>query len=369
MIKVICIFGTRPEAIKMAPVIKKLKQYPKYFKVIICVTAQHRDMLDQVLTLFEINPDIDLNLMQKNQTLHSLTARGLESLSQILNKIKPKLVLVQGDTTTAMIAALAAFYQKIPIGHIEAGLRTNNIYNPFPEEVNRRLISVLATFNFAPTKNAVDFLKKEGVKQKNIFLTKNTVVDAQQIIIDKAIKPQIRSFLSGRRFILVTAHRRESFGKPLRNICDALKEIIKRNPNVEIIYPVHLNPNVKNVVYNKLKDSERIKLIQPVEYGELTYLLRNSYFVLTDSGGLQEEAPTFGKPVLIMRETTERPEGVNAGVAKIVGIETQTIVNEACILLNDVSAYKKMSKAINPYGDGKASERIVKIILHAFGYH
>ena len=366
MIKILIIFGTRPEAIKMAPLVKELNKFPKEFKVITCVTAQHREMLDQVLSLFEIKPDIDLNLMQKNQTLPSLTSKAVDVLSNTITKLNPDLVLVQGDTTTAMVAALASFYCKIPVGHIEAGLRTNDIYSPFPEEANRRLISVLSTLNFAPTEISVAALIKEGISQGRIFLTGNTIVDALKIIKNKClnIKPPVT--LNKKRFILVTAHRRESFGKPIIDICNALKQIIKEDKTVEIIYPVHLNPNISKAVYSELGKIKRIKLISPIEYNSLIYLLSKCYFVLTDSGGIQEEAPSFGKPVLVMRNTTERPEGVIAGVAKLVGTGTKKIVEEASILLNNRKTYKYMSKAINPYGDGKTSQRIVKIIRRYF---
>lgn len=366
MIKILIIFGTRPEAIKIIPVIKEMNKIPGIFKVTLCVTAQHREMLDQVLKLFEIKPDIDLNLMLKNQTLYSLSARIIERVSDLLIKLKPDLVLVQGDTTTAMAVALSAFYQKIPIGHIEAGLRTEDIYNPFPEEVNRRLISSLATFNFAPTKIAVAALKSEGIKEEKIFLTGNTIVDALNMIVPKLEKPNFKCSQNNKKLILVTAHRRENFGKPLLHICKALKKIVEKNKNIEIIYPVHLNPNVRKIVYKELHNRERIRLIPPVNYDELIALLLNSYLVLTDSGGIQEEAPTFGKPVLVMRDKTERPEGIESGIAKLVGTQTKRIVKETTLLLTNKNAYQKMSKATNPYGDGKASQRIVHILQSYF---
>lgn len=358
-----CVFGTRPEAIKMSPVIKELKKNNVLFELLVCVTGQHRHMLDQMLSLFNIQSDIDLNLMQENQSLEKLTVNAMDALSKNLKEVKPHLVLVQGDTTTAMIAAMASFYQKIPIGHIEAGLRTRDIYNPFPEEINRRIISVLSTFNFAPTKRAFDVLIKEGVSKESVFLTGNTVIDALRLIIKQ--KNKVKSNFKmpkGNKLILVTAHRRENFGKPLENICKALKEIVRRNKDTEIIYPVHLNPNVKKPVYTMLSDIKRIHLIEPVEYQELCFLLEKADIVLTDSGGIQEEAPTFGKPVLVMRKETERPEGVEANVAKLVGTNTKNIVVQVELLLNNPVEYKKMSKAINPYGDGKAAERIVDII-------
>lgn len=364
-LKVMVIFGTRPEAIKMAPVIKELEKHKKNIKTIICVTGQHRQMLEQVLSLFDIKPHIDLKLMQKNQSLSSLTSDAMRILSKAIIKINPDLVLAQGDTTTAMVAGLAAFYQRIPVGHIEAGLRTRDIYNPFPEEINRRIISAAATYHFAPTYNSFKALLKEGVSKNNIFMTGNTVVDAMKMAgCNFSKKTNIDLPLSKKnRIILVTAHRRESFGPSLKNICAALQSIVERNKDVEIVYPVHLNPNVREPVFNMLSGINRIYLIPPVEYHELAYLLKKAYVVLTDSGGIQEEAPVFGKPVLVMRTETERPEGIKAGVAKLVGTETRAIVNEVESLLCNPCAYAKMSKSISPYGDGKAARRIVDIII------
>lgn len=366
--KVAIIFGTRPEAIKMAPVIKEFRKYPKQFNLIICVTGQHRKMLDQVLSIFKIKPDIDLNLMEENQSLDSLSANAMKKVTEAIKKTKPDLVLVQGDTTTAMIAALAAFYQKIPVGHIEAGLRTKDRYNPFPEEINRNLISVLATYHFAPTKEAAKNLLKEGICKKRVFLTGNTVVDALKKITKKKSNAfHLRaSILSNQKLILVTAHRRENFGKPLLDICKALKEICRRNPNVVIVYPVHMNPNVKGQVYSNLSHCDRIKLLPPLEYLELVNLMKRSYLVLTDSGGIQEEAPVFGKPVLVLRKETERPEGIDAGVAKLVGVDTKKIIKETELLIRNRKAYLKMANAVSPYGDGKAAQRIVKIIEKTF---
>jgi len=360
------VFGTRPEAIKMAPVVKHLREEGKIFRTIVCVTGQHRQMLDQVLNLFKIRPDMDLNLMQENQTLQSLTAKALLILTEAMQKVKPDLILVQGDTTTAMVAALAAFYQKIPVGHVEAGLRTHDIYNPFPEEVNRCIISSIASFNFAPTQRSYQTLIAQGINKDRVMLTGNTVVDALKMIVKAGTfsKPD-NDCKKGSRMILVTAHRRENFGRPLEQICAALDAIVRRNQNVEVVYPVHLNPNVKNVVYAKLAEKERIHLIAPAEYDQLVYLINNSYLVLTDSGGIQEEAPAFGKPVLVMREETERPEGIEAGVARLVGTDTIAIIKAVEKLLEDRTAYNKMSKAISPYGDGKAAQRIVKYLkLH-----
>lgn len=361
--RILSIFGTRPEAIKMASIIMELEKHSDKVESIVCVTGQHREMLDQVLSLFEINPQIDLNLMEPNQTLASLTAKILIGLTDVIVNVKPDIVLLQGDTTTAMVGSLACFYQKVTVGHVEAGLRTHDRYNPFPEEINRRLVSVIATYNFAPTQTAVNALLKEGFPGESIFLTGNTVVDALLITIKKSHDIDIGFPVNGRRLILVTAHRRENWGKPLENICLALKEIILRNPEVEIVYPVHLNPNVQKTVYSMLSDQERINLIAPLEYEKFTHLINQSYLILTDSGGIQEEAPAFGKPVLVLRNETERPEAVEASVVKIVGSDPETIINETELLLNNESEYTKMSNSISPYGDGHAAERIVNIIL------
>lgn len=359
------VFGTRPEAIKMAPVIKELEKHHKKIETVVCVSGQHKQMLEQVLSLFKIKPNIDLNLMQKNQTLDSFTADAMRILSQTIIKIKPDLILAQGDTTTAMVAGLAGFYQRVPVGHIEAGLRTNDIYNPFPEEINRRILSTVATYHFAPTKNSLQALLREGISKERVFLTGNTIVDAMKMItrdLSKRVKLNLK-LSSRKKLILVTAHRRESFGAPLENICRALMAIVERNKDTEIVYPVHLNPNVREPVYRMLSEKKQIHLIPPVEYHELSYLLKRSYLVLTDSGGIQEEAPVFAKPVLVMRLETERPEGIEAGVAKLVGTDTNTIIEEVELLLHNRRAYARMSKAISPYGDGKASKRIVDIII------
>lgn len=350
----------------MAPVIKKLRRYPAFCKVAVCVTAQHREMLDQVLVNFNLKPDIDLNLMQDNQDLESLTAKSIKLLSRVIKQAKPDLILIQGDTTTAMAAALAGFYKKIPIGHIEAGLRTNNKYNPFPEETNRRIISVLSTYNFAPTRKAVNALMREGIGKKTIFLTGNTIVDALKMIISEKnwMDYNFLPMNADKKIILVTAHRRESFGKPLVNICRALKEIIKRNPDVEIIYPVHLNPNVRPIVYKILGKTERIRLLPPLVYSEFIRLLSRCYLVLTDSGGVQEEASVLGKPVLILRNETERSDGVEANIAKLVGTDPDCIINNVKMLLNNTRKYNKMSKAASLYGDGTASKKIADIILN-----
>lgn len=375
MKKVMVIFGTRPEAIKMAPVIKKMQNQMREFQVSVCVTAQHRQMLDQVLNLFEIRPDYDLDIMKENQSLFDVTYNGLRKLEKILKKEKPDMILVQGDTTTTFIASLAAYYLKTKIGHIEAGLRTNDKFNPFPEEINRRLTDCLADLYFAPTNTAKNNLIRESVDKSKILVTGNTVIDALLMVIDKQKDEKNQKYFEKKflneygisfdnnKLILVTGHRRESFGKDLENICYGLKKIAEYNREVEIVYPVHLNPNVKNPVNRILGKNPRIHLIEPLDYSSFVWLINQSYLVLTDSGGIQEEAPSLGKPVLVMRNTTERPEGIEAGVAKLVGLSHDTIVCETLELLDNPNLYGKMSRAVNPYGDGKASERIVDILL------
>ena len=361
--RILSIFGTRPEAIKMAPVVKELEKYPDRIESVVCVTGQHREMLDQVTSLFEIEPQIDLNLMAPNQTLASLTAKAITSLTDVIVDVKPDIALVQGDTTTAMVGSLTSFYQKVSVGHVEAGLRTYDRYSPFPEEINRRLISVLATYNFAPTQTAVNALIAEGFPEDSIFLTGNTVVDALLMTVKKDYELDLGFPILNDKLILVTAHRRENFGKPLENICTALKEIALGNPEVEIVYPVHLNPNVRKPVYQMLSNQERIHLIEPLGYEKFAHLINRSYLVLTDSGGIQEEAPVLGKPVLVLRRETERPEAVEAGIVKIVGTDAEKIIGETERLLHDQEEYTKMSKGQSPYGDGHAAERIVEIIL------
>jgi UDP-N-acetylglucosamine 2-epimerase (non-hydrolysing) len=363
MLKVLTVFGTRPEAIKLAPVIKELEKYPDEIKSVVCVTGQHREMLDQVLEIFGITPDIDLDLMEEDQTLEELTAKAFPEITKVIKNVYPDILLVQGDTTTAMLTALAAFYQKIKVGHVEAGLRTNDIYNPFPEEVNRRLISVVSSYNFAPTETAYKALANEGFKKDSIYITGNTVIDALLMTVKKKHKLNLDIPVDNRRIILVTAHRRESFGIPFENICNALKDIATQNENIEIIYPVHLNPNVQEPVDTILSDIKRVHLIEPLEYLDFVQLMNKSYLILTDSGGIQEEAPALGKPVLVMREKTERPEAVKVGIVKLVGTDTKKIVKETENLLKNKRMYERMSKAHNPYGDGKAAERIVKILL------
>ena len=374
MKKILLVFGTRPEAIKMAPLVKEFKLHPEHFEVSVCVTAQHREMLDQVLDLFEIYPDYDLNIMKPKQSLHDISSNILYGVKEVLDRFSPDLVLVHGDTTTSTFAALAAFYNKIKVGHIEAGLRTKNIYSPFPEEVNRRITGVLAHYHFAPTSLSKSNLEEEN--HKNILISGNTVIDSLFFILKKIKNNKIFrlkiidyflsekfKFLDERRIILVTGHRRENHGKGLINICNALEEIAILNPSIDIVYPVHMNPNVESVVKRLLSKVPNIFLIKPLRYEQFVYLMHKSYFIITDSGGIQEEAPSMGKPVLVMRDATERPEALKAGTVKLVGTSTKKIVNEANALINDVVLYKSMSSAYNPYGDGKASEKIVDFFI------
>lgn len=363
MLKVLTVFGTRPEAIKMAPVVKELVKFLDKVKSMVCVTGQHREMLDQVLKIFDITPDIDLDLMEENQTLEGLTSKIFPEITRVIKDIKPDILLVQGDTTTAMLTALAAFYQKIKVGHIEAGLRTDDVYNPFPEEINRRLISVVSSYNFAPTETAYKALANEGFRKESIYVTGNTVIDALFMTVKKKHELNLDFPINDRRIILVTAHRRESFGVPFKNICNALKDIAVRNGEIEIIYPVHLNPNVRKPVNEILGGIKRVHLLEPLEYLDFVHLMNKSYLILTDSGGIQEEAPALGKPVLVMREKTERPEAVKAGTVKLVGTDSKKIVRETERLLKNKDLYEKMSEAHNPYGDGKAAGRIIKILL------
>jgi len=377
MKKILFIFGTRPEAIKVAPVINKLRKENHNWEVSVCVTAQHREMLDQVLNIFNIKSDYDLNIMKQNQDLYDITSNILINIKGVLDDFQPDLVLVHGDTTTTFVSSLAAFYKKIEVGHIEAGLRTGNIYYPFPEEANRKLTTSLAKYHFAPTITAKENLLNEGIKKENIIVTGNTGIDALFLALDKIKKDKnlekkiINKFSSSSpllnsQFILITAHRRESFGKGFINICEAIKELAIKYPKINFIYPVHLNPNVKRPVKEILSNIENIFLIEPLEYLEFVYLMSKSYLILTDSGGIQEEAPSLAKPVLVMRDTTERPEALEAGTVKLVGTDKDKIVNEVSRLIENKSEYDKMSKAINPYGDGKASKRIVKFLKEKF---
>lgn len=369
--KILSVFGTRPEAIKMAPVIKELEKYPESFQSVVCVTAQHRQMLDQVLELFEIRPSYDLDIMKPGQDLFDVTCNVLQGLKPVLDKEKPDIVLVHGDTTTTMAASLAAFYSRIRVGHVEAGLRTGNKLAPFPEEVNRRVAGVLADLHFAPTERAKGNLLAEGVDERLVTVTGNTVIDALLTVADRvhhdvALRSRFEaqfSFLDpGKRLILVTGHRRENFGDGFEQICHALAEIAEAVPDVEILYPVHLNPNVQEPVRRLLGHSRRIHLIEPLDYLPFVYLMERSYLIITDSGGVQEEAPSLGKPVLVMRDTTERPEAVEAGTVKLVGADRGRIVSEALLLLNDKAAYDAMRRAHNPYGDGRAASRIVEVL-------
>ncbi len=373
-LRVLCIFGTRPEAIKLAPVVRTLRQTDG-LETVVCVTAQHREMLDQVLSLFEITPDVDLDLMRPNQSLPELSARIFQELDPVLNCWQPDWVLIQGDTTTVAMTALLAYYRRIRVGHVEAGLRTYDKWQPFPEEINRRVASVVADLHFAPTEWARQNLLREGVPPEIIVVTGNPVVDALHMVANQPIPSQVQTLLTRlglegkvpggdprRKLILVTAHRRENFGRPLENICHALRQLARRG-DVEILYPVHLNPNVQEPVHRLLGDVAHVTLLPPLDYLPLVHLMKNATLVLTDSGGLQEEAPTFGVPVLVLRAVTERPEGVEAGVLQLVGTETEAILRAANALLDDANAYLAMAKAISPFGDGHAAERIVQALL------
>lgn len=367
MIKVLSVFGTRPEAIKMAPVVRELARHPDVFDAKVCVTAQHRQMLDQVLTLFEIDPDYDLDIMRPGQALTDVTCAVLRGLEPILQVEKPDWVLVQGDTTTVMAASLAAYYQKIRIGHVEAGLRTHDKYQPFPEEINRRVVSTMADVHFAPTVWAADNLRREGVLEERIAVTGNTVIDALHHILslplDSSENPLAELSLDGKRIILVTAHRRENFGRGIEEICAGVRGIAERYADVHVIYPVHPNPNVHDPVHRLLDGLTNVTLMPPLSYQPLVHLLNQCSFVITDSGGLQEEAPGLGKPVLVLRDTTERPESITAGSAILVGANREKIIEWACFLLDRNDIYCKMAHAVNPYGDGDAGPRSVDALL------
>ena len=367
MTKVLSVFGTRPEAIKMAPVVKELQRHQQQIVSRVCVTAQHREMLDQILTLFDISPDHDLDLMQAHQTLAQVTAKVLTKLSPIIEKEEPDWLLVQGDTTTVMAASLAAFYLGVKVGHVEAGLRTGDKYQPFPEEINRQVAGVVADLHFAPTAWARDNLVREGISPEQIVVTGNTVIDTLLTVADRRYEPAdgpLGGVPWDKRLLLVTAHRRESFGQPLESICRALLEIAQRYPDdVHIVYPVHLNPNVQVPVYRLLAGIPNITLLSPLEYLPLVYLMKHSELVLTDSGGIQEEAPSLGKPVLVLRNKTERPEGLEAGTVKLVGTDQARILVATVCLLEDAQEYRQMARAVNPYGDGHAAERIVGTLL------
>ncbi|MBE6337296.1 MAG: UDP-N-acetylglucosamine 2-epimerase (non-hydrolyzing) [Lentimicrobiaceae bacterium] len=380
MKKVMLVFGTRPEAIKMAPLVKEFEKYPNDFQTLVCVTGQHREMLDQVLNLFEIKPHYDLNIMKQGQDLYDVTARVLVGMRDVLKEAQPDIVLVHGDTTTSTAAALAAFYQQIPVGHIEAGLRTHNIYSPWPEEMNRLITGRIATYHFSPTQLSRQNLLKENVSDDSIIVTGNSVIDALYWVVDKikndeALNNELKGVLNkagydinrldnGRKLVLITGHRRENFGEGFISMCTAIKDLTKKYPEVDFVYPMHLNPNVRKPIHEvfgeDLSNLGNMFFIEPLEYLSFVYLMEKSTIVLTDSGGIQEEAPGLGKPVLVMRDTTERPEALEAGTVKLVGTNYDKIVSEVSALLEDESYYEKMSKAVNPYGDGLACGRIVE---------
>ena len=373
---ILLVFGTRPEAIKMAPLVKKLQQYPEQFRTVVCVTGQHRQMLDQVLNLFEITPDYDLNIMKPNQDLYDITSRILLGMRDVLKEVQPDIVLVHGDTTTSTASALAAFYQQIPVGHVEAGLRTGNIYSPWPEEMNRLITGRIATLHFSPTPLAEQNLLKEGVKTEQIIVTGNTVIDALQMVVarlenDANLNTTVQDTVkqmgydttrltTGKRMVLITGHRRENFGEGFLNICHAIKNLATAYPDVDFVYPMHLNPNVRKPVLEILGEgADNVYLIEPLDYLPFVYMMQHSTLILTDSGGVQEEAPGLGKPVLVMRDTTERPEAVEAGTVLLVGTNREKIEQGVSMLLDDAETYRRMSEAVNPYGDGEACNRIV----------
>ena len=384
MKKVMLVFGTRPEAIKMAPLVKEFQKQPKRVETVVCVTGQHREMLDQVLKIFDIKPDYDLNIMKQGQDLYDVTARVLTGMRDVLKEVKPDVVLVHGDTTTSTAAALAAFYQQIPVGHVEAGLRTHNIYSPWPEEMNRLLTGRLATYHFSPTPLSRNNLIKESVDDRNIIITGNTVIDALYWVVDKIknnkeLDNELEDILSkagydvnrlnnGKKLVLITGHRRENFGDGFINMCTAIKDLTVKYPDLDFVYPMHLNPNVRKPIHEVFGENmsglKNMFFIEPLEYLSFVYLMEKSSIVLTDSGGIQEEAPGLGKPVLVMRDTTERPEALDAGTVKLVGTDYNKIVNEVSSLIDDKAAYEKMSKAVNPYGDGLACGRIVNALLY-----
>jgi len=364
-IKVMTIFGTRPEAIKMAPLICELEKHPEKIESIVTVTAQHREMLDQVLTIFNIVPDYDLNIMKDKQTLTDITTEGLKGLNDIMKRVLPDIILVHGDTTTTFIASLAAFYNQIPIGHVEAGLRTNNKLSPYPEEVNRQLTGILADLHFVPTIAAANNLWKEG-KTDHIYITGNTVIDALPFTIQNDYSHPVLKKVGNQRFILLTAHRRENLGKPLSQVFLAIHQLLEEHDDLHVIYPVHLNPNVHEMAYQMFDNHPRIHLIKPLDVIDFHNIARQAYLILTDSGGIQEEAPSLGVPVLVLRDKTERPEGVEAGVLKLVGTDTNTIISQTNYLLTNKDVYDNMAQTSSPYGDGEASKRIVHILLYYF---
>lgn len=365
-IKVMTIFGTRPEAIKMAPLVLELEKYPEDFETIVTVTAQHRQMLDQVLDIFGIEPDYDLNIMKDRQTLTDVTTKGLEGLDKVMKEVKPDIVLVHGDTTTTFIASLAAFYNQIAVGHVEAGLRTWNKYSPFPEEMNRQLTGVLADIHFAPTAKAEANLIQENKKKDTIFVTGNTAIDALKTTVKSDYQHEILTKVGNDRLILLTAHRRENLGEPMRNMFRAIKRIVEELKDVQVVYPVHLNPAVREIAGEILGDNERIHLIEPLDVIDFHNFAARAHLILTDSGGVQEEAPSLGVPVLVLRDTTERPEGIEAGTLKLAGVEEERIYRLTKELLTDPHEYEEMAKAVNPYGDGEASRRIAEAVRYYF---
>ncbi|MBM7585255.1 UDP-N-acetylglucosamine 2-epimerase (non-hydrolyzing) [Bacillus pakistanensis] len=365
-IKVMTIFGTRPEAIKMAPLVLELEKYPDAFETIVTVTAQHRQMLDQVLEIFDIEPDHDLNIMKDRQTLVDVTTRGLEGLDKVMKEVKPDIVLVHGDTTTTFIASLAAFYNQIAVGHVEAGLRTWNKYSPFPEEMNRQLTGIMADLHFSPTDKSATNLLNENKKEDSIFITGNTAIDALATTVKNEYHHEVLEKVGDDRLVLLTAHRRENLGQPMRNMFSAIKRLVEEHDDIQVVYPVHLNPAVREVANEVLGNDPRIHLIEPLDVIDFHNFASRAHIILTDSGGVQEEAPSLGVPVLVLRDTTERPEGIEAGTLKLAGIEEENIYSLAKELLTDKEAYDKMAKATNPYGDGKASYRITQAIRYYF---
>ncbi len=366
-IKVLTVFGTRPEAIKMAPVVMKLQNNNVLFDSRVCITTQHREMLHQALKLFNIKPGYDLDLMKPDQDLWNLTSAVLLGIKNVIKDFEPDVMLVHGDTTTTLAASLSAYYAKIPVGHVEAGLRTFNKYYPFPEEINRLIADSISSFHFAPTQRAVDNLINSGIDKNSIYLTGNTVIDSLLYTVENhKFSPDELNTDSSLKTILLTSHRRENFGEPLEKICEAVKILVKNNPDIEVIYPVHLNPNVKSTVHRLLDNIDRVKLIEPAEYAKFCALMESSHIILTDSGGIQEEAPSLGKPVFVLRDETERPEAVESGSVKLVGPHTDKIVDSVQELLDFEDKYRQMTNAVNPYGDGKASDRIIKVLLQHF---
>ena len=366
-IKVMTVFGTRPEGIKMAPIIKAMEKEEKIENVV-CITAQHREMLDQVLHLFNIKADYDLNIFKPGQSLTEITINALKGLEDVIQEVKPDVLLVQGDTTTVFSGALAAFYQKVKIGHVEAGLRSGNLYSPYPEEANRKLTGIMTDFHFAPTEASRENLLKEGYPDEKIFITGNTVIDALQYAIKEDYKfelPQLNELdYENKKIVLLTSHRRENIGKPMKNIFSAINDVVNKYEDVEVVFPIHLNPKVREIAYSIFDENPKVHIIEPLDYEPFTNLMAKSYMIITDSGGLQEEAPSLGKPVLVIREETERPEGIEAGTAKLVGTNYDNVYKEMNILISNSEEYKRMANAVNPYGDGKAAKRIVDVIIN-----